>query len=69
VVRLAGGGRLLGPGKQDMTERVLLMHGLGTEDDPCCPACTRRPLDPGAATPGLWREYVSEVTSQTARAR
>jgi acetoin utilization protein AcuC len=25
-----------------------------------------RPLDPGAATPGLWREYVSLVTSQTA---
>ena len=25
-----------------------------------------RPLDPGAATPGLWREYVSEVTSQAA---
>ncbi|HEY0998531.1 MAG TPA: hypothetical protein VGD83_02735, partial [Streptosporangiaceae bacterium] len=24
VVRLAGSGRLLGPGKQDMTERVLL---------------------------------------------
>jgi acetoin utilization protein AcuC len=25
-----------------------------------------RPLDPGAATPGLWREYVSLVTSQAA---
>jgi acetoin utilization protein AcuC len=25
-----------------------------------------RPLDPAAATPGLWREYVSLVTSQTA---
>jgi acetoin utilization protein AcuC len=37
VVRLAGSGRLLGPGKQDMTERVLLMHGLGTEDDPVFP--------------------------------
>ena len=23
-----------------------------------------RPLDPGSATPGLWREYVSLVTSQ-----
>src|SRR6266567_5464217 len=37
MVRLAGSGRLLGPGKQDMTERVLLMHGLGTEDDPVFP--------------------------------
>ena len=37
IVRLAGSGRLLGPGKQDMTERVLLMHGLGTEDDPVFP--------------------------------
>jgi acetoin utilization protein AcuC len=37
VVRLAGSGRLLGPGKQDMTERVLLMYGLGTEDDPVFP--------------------------------
>jgi hypothetical protein len=26
--------RLLGPGEQELTERVLLMHGLGTEDDP-----------------------------------
>jgi acetoin utilization protein AcuC len=25
-----------------------------------------RPLDPSAATPGLWREYVSDVTSQAA---
>ena len=25
-----------------------------------------QPLDPAAATPGLWREYVSEVTSQAA---
>jgi len=25
-----------------------------------------RPLDPAAATPGLWREYVSLVTSQAA---
>src|SRR5439155_1349359 len=189
VVRLADSGRLLGPGQQDMTERVLLMHGLGTEDDPVFPGmheaaamvtgatlaaaravwtsaaqhgasiagglhhamtgnasgfcvyndsaiaiawllgqgaeriayvdvdahhgdgaeraahaaihrlaheyaggrwlltggggyehvhvvprswthllfeATGRPLDPGAATPGLWREYVSEVTSQTA---
>ncbi len=24
------------------------------------------PLDPASATPGLWREYVSEVTSQAA---
>ena len=23
-----------------------------------------RPLDPASATPGLWREYVSRVTSQ-----
>ena len=37
VVRLAGSGRLLGAGQQDMTERVLLMHGLGTEDDPVFP--------------------------------
>jgi acetoin utilization protein AcuC len=37
VVRLAGSGRLLGPDKQDLTERVLLMHGLGTEDDPVFP--------------------------------
>jgi acetoin utilization protein AcuC len=37
MVRLAGNGMLLGPGKQDMTERVLLMHGLGTEDDPVFP--------------------------------
>src|SRR5439155_106528 len=37
VVRLADSGRLLGPGQQDMTERVLLMHGLGTEDDPVFP--------------------------------
>jgi acetoin utilization protein AcuC len=25
-----------------------------------------QPLEPSAATPGLWREYVSLVTSQTA---
>src|SRR6266566_5110268 len=37
VVRLAGSGRQLGEGKQDLTERVLLMHGLGTEDDPVFP--------------------------------
>ena len=37
VVRLAGSGRLLDPGKPGMTERVLLMHGLGTEDDPVFP--------------------------------
>jgi acetoin utilization protein AcuC len=39
VVRLAGSGALLGPGQQDLTERVLLMHGLGTEDDPVFPGC------------------------------
>jgi acetoin utilization protein AcuC len=37
LVRLAGSGRLVAPGKQDLTERVLLMHGLGTEDDPVFP--------------------------------
>ena len=37
MVRLAGSGRQLGEGKQDLTERVLLMHGLGTEDDPVFP--------------------------------
>src|SRR5262249_49104110 len=37
LVRLAGRGRILAPGQQDMTERVLLMHGLGTEDDPVFP--------------------------------
>ena len=37
MVRLAGSGRLLGEGQQDLTERVLLMHGLGTEDDPVFP--------------------------------
>ena len=37
VVRMAGSGTLLGPGQQDLTERVLLMHGLGTEDDPVFP--------------------------------
>src|SRR6266516_4880392 len=37
IVRLAGSGMLLGEGKQDLTERVLLMHGLGTEDDPVVP--------------------------------
>jgi acetoin utilization protein AcuC len=34
VVRLAGGGRPAAPGKEGMTERVLLMHGLGTADVP-----------------------------------
>src|ERR1700750_2218756 len=37
MVRLAGSGRLLGPGQQDMTERMLLMHGLGTRDAPGFP--------------------------------
>jgi acetoin utilization protein AcuC len=37
IVRLAGSGRLLGLGKERMTERVLLMHGLGTDDDPVFP--------------------------------
>jgi len=37
MVRLAGSGRQLGEGQQDLTERVLLMHGLGTEDDPVFP--------------------------------
>jgi acetoin utilization protein AcuC len=37
LVRLAGSGRLVAPGKQDLTERVLLMHGLGTDDDPVFP--------------------------------
>jgi acetoin utilization protein AcuC len=41
VVRLAGTGRL-GPGQQDMTERVLLMHGLGAEDDPVFPGMPTR---------------------------
>jgi acetoin utilization protein AcuC len=34
LVQLAGRAGLVAPGKQDLTERVLLMHGLGTEDDP-----------------------------------
>jgi acetoin utilization protein AcuC len=37
VVRLADSGKLLGPGRQDMTERILHMYGLGTEDDPVFP--------------------------------
>jgi len=37
LVRLAGRGGLVAPGRQDLTERVLLMHGLGTEDDPVFP--------------------------------
>jgi Pyridoxamine 5'-phosphate oxidase/Histone deacetylase domain len=37
VVRLAGSGRLLDPSNPGMTERVLFMHGLGTEDDPVFP--------------------------------
>jgi acetoin utilization protein AcuC len=37
LVRLAGSGELVAPGQQDLTERVLLMYGLGTEDDPVFP--------------------------------
>src|SRR5690348_8793357 len=37
IVRLAGSGRAPAPGKEGMTERVLLMHGLGTEDVPVFP--------------------------------
>jgi acetoin utilization protein AcuC len=40
MVRLAGSPDLLakvGPGKWDMTERVLMMHGLGIEDNPVFP--------------------------------
>jgi acetoin utilization protein AcuC len=40
MVRLAGTPALLSlgsPAAQDMTERALLMHGLGTEDDPVFP--------------------------------
>jgi acetoin utilization protein AcuC len=40
LVRLAGRPDLLargGPDKQEMTERVLLMHGLGIEDNPVFP--------------------------------
>jgi acetoin utilization protein AcuC len=37
VVRLAGSGRLLDESKPGVAERVLLMHGLGTEDDPVFP--------------------------------
>ncbi len=40
LVRLAGNPERLArvaPDKQDLTERVLLMHGLGTEDDPVFP--------------------------------
>ena len=33
LVRLAGSGKLVAPGTPDLTERVLLMHGLGTEDE------------------------------------
>jgi acetoin utilization protein AcuC len=36
-VRLAGRGRLPAPGKEATTERVLLMHGLGTADVPVFP--------------------------------
>src|ERR1700748_782873 len=37
MVRLAGSGRLLDADNPDLPERVLLMHGLGTEDDPVFP--------------------------------
>jgi ABC-type iron transport system FetAB ATPase subunit len=37
IVRLAGRGRLPAPGKEATTERVLLMHGLGTADVPVFP--------------------------------
>jgi len=37
IVRLADSGKLLSLGKQDMIERILHMHGLGTEDDPVFP--------------------------------
>jgi len=37
VVRLAGSGQLLDPDRPAMTERVLFMHGLGTDDDPVFP--------------------------------
>jgi acetoin utilization protein AcuC len=34
IVRLAGSGRPPAPGKESVTERILLLHGLGTEDVP-----------------------------------
>ena len=34
LVRLAGSTEPQAPDKQELTTRVLLMHGLGTEDDP-----------------------------------
>jgi acetoin utilization protein AcuC len=37
LVRLAGSPEPLAPDKQELTSRVLLMHGLGTEDDPVFP--------------------------------
>ena len=40
LVRLAGNPQLLataGPAKQDLIERMLLRHGLGTDDDPVFP--------------------------------
>src|SRR5215470_3158915 len=37
VVRLAGSGSLLDADNPGLTERVLLMHGLGTDDDPVFP--------------------------------
>src|SRR5271170_7819925 len=37
LVRLAGSTEPQAPDKQELTTRVLLMHGLGTEDDPVFP--------------------------------
>lgn len=37
LVRLAGSTKAQDPDKQEVTTRVLLMHGLGTEDDPVFP--------------------------------
>jgi acetoin utilization protein AcuC len=34
LVRLAGSTAPQAPGKRELTTRILLMHGLGTEDDP-----------------------------------
>ena len=44
LVRLAGNPQLLataGPAKQDLIERMLLRHGLGTDDDPVFPRNAR----------------------------
>ena len=37
LVRLAGSTEPQAPDKQELTTRVLLMHGLGTQDDPVFP--------------------------------